>query len=46
MREKMYVSRWNVADQKKDYDALDDAYASNYFTNPNVRKHLRYFTKV
>lgn len=40
------MSNWNIADGKKQYDALDDVFASYYFANPNVKKHLKHFNKV
>ena len=46
MREKRYVDHWNIGDHKKDYDALIDQYTSSYFSNHNVKKHLRKLSKV
>lgn len=38
----MYCNQWNVSDGLKYYDALEDSFATYYFANPTVKKHLKH----
>ena len=45
LKEIGFTNSWNITDQKKNYDALEDPHANRYFRYQSVKIHIKQLKK-